>query len=256
MQNAFGSALRDWRSKRRMSQLDLGLAANVSARHISFLETGRARPSQPMVKLLSEQLDLPHSARNAFLNAAGFAPAYRRRALSEKEMAPVHAAVDWMLTRHEPFPAFAIDKHWRITDTNRPAAAMLQAAGIGTGDSLLDAMLEGGGLPALIENWPETARHILARLQTESSHLGGDAVLDAAIKGLTEQVGSAKDGVTGTLPPVISTRYRQGDTVLAFFSTIAQFGAPEDMTLAELRIEMLFPADEATRQILMAAAGS
>ena len=254
MQNAFGTALRDWRGKRRMSQLDLGLAANVSARHISFLETGRARPSQPMVKLLSEQLDLPHGARNAFLNAAGFAPAYQRRALSEADMAPVRAAVDWMLERHEPFPALAIDKHWHIACANRPAGMMLNAAGLGAGDSLLDAMIEDDGLPSQIENWEETAHHIIARLRTENAHLGGDPVLEKAIDALTDRVGPGPAGAAGTMPPVISTRYRAGDRVLSLFSTIAQFGAPEDMTLAELRIEMMFPADEATRQALLAAA--
>ena len=111
VQSSFGTALKEWRGRRRMSQLDLGLAANVSARHISFLETGRSKPSRSMVRLLCDSLEVPHVACNAVLTAAGFAPTYRRRDLEDDDMTQVRAAVEWTLQRHDPFPAMALDKH-------------------------------------------------------------------------------------------------------------------------------------------------
>mgnify|MGYP001829145186 CR=1 FL=1 len=252
MQNSFGEALRLWRGQRRMSQLDLGLTANVSARHISFLETGRARPSQSMAMQLCETLEVPHSARNAFLGAAGFAPAYRRRELNDDDMAHVRAAVDWMLTRHDPFPAFALDKHWRVVKANSSATLLLSGIGLGEGDSLLNAMLDPELMSAALENWQEVAQHMTVRLRTESAHLGGDAVLDKAVEQLTRMTGAGSHGVTGMLPAVIPARYRAGAGTLSFFSTLAQFGTPEDIAVAELKIEMMFPADDATRDALLA----
>lgn len=252
MHNSFGEALRSWRGQRRMSQLDLGLTANVSARHISFLETGRARPSQSMAMQLCETLEVPHSARNAFLGAAGFAPAYRRRELNDDDMAHVRAAVDWTLTRHDPFPAFALDKHWRVVKANASASVLLSGIGLGDGDSLLDAMLDKELMSAALENWQEVLQHMTVRLRTESAHLGGDAVLDKAVEQLTLMTGSGSHGVTGTLPAVIPARYRAGTGTLSFFSTLAQFGTPEDIAVAELKIEMMFPADDATRDALLA----
>lgn len=251
MQNTFGSALKEWRGQRRMSQLALGLTANVSARHISFLETGRSRPSRLMVGLLCDSLDLPHGARNALLTAAGFAPAYQRRDFDGEDMASIRSAVEWTLARHDPYPAFALDRHWRIVTCNRSAGFLLGAVGLDEGDSLLEAMLDPQRLGAVLENWREVARHVTVRLRTESAHFGGDPVLDDAIERLNVQLGDRIDVVDAPLPAVIPARYRAGDSVLSLFSTIAQFGTAEDVALAELRIELLFPADEPTRQALM-----
>ncbi len=255
MQNSFGTVLKDWRSQRRLSQLDLGLCANVSARHISFLETGRAAPSRSMVMNLCETLEIPRSARNTVLSAAGFSPAYRRRDLDEEDMAHVRAAVEWMLERHDPFPAMALDRHWTITRTNRSAGVLLGAAGLGAGDSLLDAMTDVSRMAAVLDNWPEVALHTITRLRTESTHLGGDPVLDAAADALTREAGPALPETAGVLPSVIPARYRANGVVLSLFSTLAQFGSAEDIALAELKIEMMFPADETTRAVLMSMAG-
>ncbi len=254
MQNTFGSALRQWRAQRRMSQLDLGLTANVSARHISFLETGRSRPSREMILQLGETLEIPRNARNAMLNAAGFATVYRARPLDSVEMAPVREAVEWTISRHEPYPALVLDRHWVLLMANRPAQAMAAAFGIAPGDSLLDAMADPSVARDLFENWPEVARHTLARLRTESAHLGGDPVLDAAADRLAADPDIGAHDQSGMLAPFIPARYRAGGAVLSFMSTIAQFGTAEDIALADLRIEMLFPADEATRHMLLAAA--
>ncbi|MDX1507795.1 MAG: helix-turn-helix transcriptional regulator [Woeseiaceae bacterium] len=255
MSEAFGALLRSWRGQRRMSQLELGLAANVSARHISFLETGRARPSKSMVLILSETLRVPRAIRNTLLNAAGFAKAYKSRDLGEDEMAYVRAAMDWTLERHSPFPAIAFDRHWRLVRSNGTAAALLEPMNLGEGDSLLDAFAEGGGIANAIVNWEEVARHMIARLRTESAHLGGDAVLEAGADRLAEQLGREKSEYTGTMPAVVAAKYNAGGMTLSFFSTISQFGSAEDIALADLKIELMFPADDFTREALVSQFG-
>lgn len=250
MDNAFGTHLRTWRDRRHMSQLELGLTANVSARHISFLETGRAKPSQPMVMMLGDVLDVPRASRNALLNAAGFAPAYERRDWSDDDMAAVRDAVDWTMRRHDPYPAFVLDRHWRLIKTNRSAGAMLVGLDVGEGDSLLDLMTNVEMTKALFENWHEVMHHMLTRLRTESLHLGGDDVLDAAAEKLSLALGTQPSTPMGTLAAMIPARYRAGDETLSLFSTIAQFGTAEDIALADMKIEMLFPADDTSRALL------
>ncbi len=254
METGFGPALKDWRNRRRMSQLNLSGVANVSARHIAFLETGRARPSRMMVLQLSEALEVPRGERNALLKAAGFASAYRARGLDDTEMAGIRAAVEWTLQRHAPYPALALDRHWRIVSLNGPGAALVGFVGLKQGDSLIDAFLADGPLWQAIENKTETALHLAARLRTESTHLGGDAILDEAARRIASRVKpGAWDGV-GALPPVVPTRIVAAGMRLSLFSTIAQFSTAEDVALADLRIELFFPADEATRQTFEAMA--
>ena len=256
MDNAFGTKLRTWRDRRHMSQLELGLTANVSARHISFLETGRAKPSRPMVMMLGDVLGVPRASRNALLNAAGFAPAYQRRDWSDEDMASVRDAVDWTMKRHDPYPAFALDRHWRLIKTNRSASAMLGSLNIGEGDSLLDLMTNIEVTKALFENWHEVMRHMLTRLRTESLYLGGDEVLNAAAEKLASALGTQASTPMGTLAAMIPAHYRAGDATLSLFSTIAQFGTAEDIALADMKIEMLFPADDESRTMLLTMFGS
>ena len=252
MPEAFGQLLRNWRGQRRMSQLDLGLAANVSARHISFLETGRARPSQSMVLQLSESLDVPRAVRNVFLTAAGFAQAYKARDLEQEEMAFVRQAMDWTLGQHDPYPAVAFDRHWHLLRMNRCATALLEAMNLNIGDSLLDAFVAGGPFADALENRDEVARHMVSRLRTESSHLGGDKILDEAADHLAASLGDAESPGTSSMPAIIPARYRSKGVVLSFFSTIAQFGSTEDIALADVKIELMFPADNFTREALIA----
>ena len=256
MENAFGTLLKSWRGRRHWSQLDLGLTANVSARHISFLETGRAKPSRSMVLMLGEVLDVPRASRNALLNAAGFSPAYQRRDWSDDEMASVRDAVDWTMQRHDPYPAFVVDRHWVLVKANRSASALLGGLEIGEGSSLLDALTNVEVTKALFENWHEVTQHMLARLRTESLHLGGDEVLDATVEKLASALGAEMTTPAGSLAAVIPARYRANGMTLSLFSTIAQFGTAEDIALADLKIEMLFPADAATREVLLAMFGS
>lgn len=252
MPEHFGTLLKTWRGQRRLSQLDLGLAANVSARHISFLETGRARPSKSMVLALAETLEVPRANRNVLLQAAGFARAYVQRDLAAEEMAYVRQAIDWMLERHNPYPGIALDKHWNLLQANACAAGLMQPMGLGPGDSLLDAMLDGPFAEAL-ENREEILRHMLARLRTEISHLGGDAVLEAAADRIAAHLPAEISHTTTPMPAVLAARYRVNGMTLAFFSTISAFGSTEDIALADVRIELMFPADEATRAVLAGA---
>lgn len=250
MPEAFGDMLKAWRGQRRMSQMELGMAANVSPRHVSFLETGRARPSRAMVLQLSESLDVPRATRNTLLNAAGFAPAYAARNLDAADMACVREAMDWTLERHNPYPAIAFDRHWRLLRLNACAVALLEPLQLGVGDSLLDAFLGDGPFVDAVENREEILRHLVSRLRTESAHFGGDAVLDRAADAFAEELGDENPDAVAPMPAVIPARYRANGQLLSFFSIISQFGATEDIALADVRIELMFPADETTRAAL------
>jgi transcriptional regulator with XRE-family HTH domain len=253
--STFGTVLKEWRQQRRMSQLDLSNRAEVSARHISFLESGRSKPSRVMAVHLAEALDIPRGERNRLLTAAGFAPMWQARDLADDEMIPVNEAISWTLQRHDPFPAVVLDRHWKVVRQNDSSAAVLGALGLtGEVDFLEEMTADEGRMRVLIDNWPMAGRFLLARLRTESAAVGGDPVLDAAIEHMAADPELAADG--GPLPPVVNLDLRLGDVCLSFFSTIAQFGTAEDLALAELRIELFFPADEPTRKFLVATGPS
>lgn len=254
MAAAFGGALKKWRQVRRLSQMELALSAGVSPRHLSFLETGRAQPSRGMVLRLSDELQVPAAARNQLLTAAGLAPAYVQRPLEDEELAPLWQAAEQMLAGHEPFPAMVLGRHWQLLRLNLAAAMMLDATGLKPGDSLIKALLENAALRAALDNLEDVERHSLARLRTELAHFGADPVLEQAIEQLQRNV-TAAALCEGVLPAVIPARYRLGRQVLSFFSTITQFGGTGDLAMTELRIEMLFPADEGTRTAMQMMAG-
>lgn len=245
MPQDFGAVLKDWRNRRRISQLELGLSANVSSRHISFLETGRSRPSRGMVLRLCDELDVPRADRNRMLTSAGLAPVYAGRTPDDTDLAPIRAALRWTMARHDPYPAIALDRHWHLSDMNRAATQVFGAVGLVPGDSMIAALAGNAALRAATENLGEVMHHAIARLRTENAHLGGDPVLDSAIRALQATAPPAPDQ-NGPLPAVIPARYRFGGAVLSLFSTIAQFGTVEDLALSELRIELFYPADEAT----------
>lgn len=248
--DSFGTHLKHWRQTRNQSQLDLALCANVSARHISFLETGRAAPSRPMILTLSNALDIPRPARNALLNAAGFAPAYKKTPLTSESMAPVSEAITWTIERHSPYPAIVIDQFWNLVDANPSAQMMLTFFGVSKGDSLLAAMLADEFGAELFENWAEVGSFMARRLRTESAHAGGIAELDKYAAALEADPEIASYVPPTPLPPIIPAKYKVGPAVLSFFTTLAQFGSAEDIALAELRIELMFPADAATKSWL------
>ncbi|WP_026352527.1 helix-turn-helix domain-containing protein [Yoonia vestfoldensis] len=243
--DSFARTLKNWRQTRRMSQLDLALTAEVSSRHISFLETGRARPSRAMIARLGDALQMPLAPRNTMLLQAGFAPLYPARPWDDAAMAPVRTAVAHTLQRHAPFPGIAIDQLWRIVQMNAPAARLFGGLGLVTGDSLLDAMT-GAHLPQAIANWPDVAHHAAQRLRLESLAQGGVPELDRAAACLGRVQGQSAE----VQEPFVPMKIMLGDLCLSLFATIAQFGTAADLTLHDLRIELYFPADDATRKLL------
>jgi len=265
---AVGSLLRRWRTARRLSQLDLSLEAEVSARHVSFIETGRAKPSREMVLLLASVLDVPLRERNELLQAAGFAPAYRETGLDDPAMAEMREAVRLILRQHEPCPALALDRHWNLVMANGPYARFLRRLLGGAvpevppyevlAEPRLNTMLplfDPAGVRAHIGNWEEVARTLLRRLRREAA-LEGDRRTAEILERLTAFPGVKEllrepDGL-GPQALVIPVELRFGGAHLRFFSTITTLGAPQDITLAELRIEAMHPADAETDAALRA----
>ena len=252
MSVSFGTVLKDWRLQRRVSQLDLALSADVSSRHISFLETGRSQPSRSMVMRLCDELDVPRQARNLLMSSAGLAPAYASRALSEDDMAPAKQAVVWMLERHAPFPALAMDRHWNVTELNSTAQQLLLGMDVCVGDSLLNALTQNEKIREAIVNLDEVVAHTIVRLRTESAHFGGDPILEEAIAKLQHHEGTSAYDSVGLMPAFVPARYKLNGQEFSFFSTFTVFGSAEDITLSEMKIEMMFPADEQTREFLKA----
>ena len=248
----FGPTLRDWRKTRRMSQLDLGLSANVSARHISFLETGRARPSREMVLHLAAALDVPRPARNSMLTHAGFAAPYRARDAADADLAEIHNAIRWTIERHSPYPAMVLDRDWHLVDANPVAMMLLSGLGIARGTSVLAPLKDPARAAEIFENWGEVGRLTALRLRAESAHAGGIAELDAFATLIEADPAVTATPIPAVQPAVIPAIYRAGPLRLSLFSTIAQFGTVEDIALSDIRIELMFPADAATRAWLEA----
>jgi len=240
----FPDMLRHWRSQRRFSQLDLALEANVSARHISFLETGRSRPSREMVVHLGDTLAIPFEVRNQMLASAGFAAKYQDRDWDDAAMAPIKKAIDWTLERHAPYPGIALDRLWVIQNLNAPARTLFGAMGLGVGSSMLE-MIQDPLIQASVENWPEVAHHTALRLRSESTAQGGVPRLEAAANAIAQDAIPSEESA-----PAVPTVFRLGDQRLSLFGTIAQFGTTADQTLEDLKIELFFPADEAAEVLL------
>jgi len=252
-----GALLREWRRRRRLSQMDLALDAGVSTRHLSFLETGRARPSAPMIARLAERLDIPLRDRNRILLAAGFAPAYGQRGLDEPDMEPVRVVIDRLLAAHEPFPALVVDRHWGLVAGNAPLGLLTAGAAAHLLEepvNVLRLALHPEGLAPRIANLSEWRAHLLDRLARQAAMSA-----DPALAALHEELGAYPGGDPGQTHDLtagdIATplRLRADGGELAFLSTITTFGTAADVTLAELSIEAFFPADEHTAAALRAA---
>jgi transcriptional regulator with XRE-family HTH domain len=250
-----GTLLKDWRQRRRMSQLDLALEAGVSARHLSFLETGRSNPSREMVLRLAEELDVPLRERNRMLLAAGYAPAYDERPLEAPELAPVRRAVAQVLTGIEPFPAAVIDRWWNLVASNRQLGVFLEGVApelLEPPANVLRVSLHPDGMAPRIANLAEWREHLLSRLRREIATTG-----DPRLAELLDEVSGypAPAGAPPDVPPrgaiAVPLRLRAGGGELAFISTVATFGTAVDVTVAELSIEAFFPVDAATATALI-----
>ena len=247
-----GKLLREWRAARRLSQLTLALEAGMSARHLSFVETGKAQPSRDIVVRLADVLEMPLRERNALLLAAGYAPHYRETALTTPEMTPVRKAIEFILHQQEPYPAFVMNRYWDGLLVNRAAERIFNRLKEGgpKHSNIVRQIFDPEDMRPLLANWEEIAADVVRHLHDEIAAAPSDTrareLLDEALSypGVPQQW---RNRAPGTGPaPLLTTVFRRGDLELRFFSAITTFGTPGDVTLEELRIECVFPADEKT----------
>jgi transcriptional regulator with XRE-family HTH domain len=252
--STFGDYLRGWRQRRRLSQLDLAVDAEISARHLSFVETGRAAPSRDMVLRLAERLDVPLRERNVLLVAAGFAPAFPDRSLDDPALAAARQAMDTILKAHEPYPALAVDRHWNLVSANRMVAPLLG----GVAPSLLAPPLNvmrlsfhPEGLASRTANLAEWCAHLLERLHRQCETTADPVLIALHDELKTYPVPARKTPhLVGAESLAVPFQMRMGDDVLSFISTTMVFGTPLDVTLSELALETFFPADDRTTAVL------
>lgn len=247
---AVGVLLRQWRERRRLSQLDLALETGVSTRHLSFVETGRSRPSREMVLRLADQLDVPLRERNPMLLSAGYAPAYPMRTLDDEEMTPVRDALDVILSGYQPYPALAVDRGWNLVVANSSVAVLTRGADadlLAPPVNVLRLSLHPRGLAPAILNLAQWRGHILHRLAHEAA-VTADNDLAALHRELLDYPGGTEHTQGNAL--AVPLRLRLGEHDLALLSTVTTFGTAVDITLAELSIEAFLPADQTTAETL------
>jgi transcriptional regulator with XRE-family HTH domain len=247
-----GPLLRAWRQRRRLSQLELALDAGVSARHVSFVETGRSRPSPEMVLHLAEQLEVPLRERNELLLAAGYAPAYRRRELDDPELAPVRDALQVVLDGHGAWPAAVVDRSWNMVAANGGLGLLVEGVAPELMEppvNLLRVGLHPEGTAPRILNLAEWRAHLLDRLRRQVERIGAPE-LHALYDELSGYPGGDESAVGPPNDVFVPMQIRTSEGELSFFSTVATFGAAVDITVSELGIESFFPADAATREAM------
>jgi transcriptional regulator with XRE-family HTH domain len=263
----FGAALRYWRGKRGISQLRLAADSGISQRHLSFLETGRAQPGRDLILKLGLVLDIPLRQRNAMLLAAGFAPAYRERSLSDPELGAVMQALDFMLAQQAPYPALVVDRLWNLVMANEPAAKMMRLflgmpahAPIPRDGSVnvLRLILDPNGLRPSLVNWEDVCTDLLQWVQREAMGDGPGSEATALLDELMALPGIAAAASQPNLErralPFLPVTLRKGEVELNLFTTITTLGTPHDVTVHELRLESFFPADDGSRRWFQAQA--
>ncbi len=256
---SFGGILREWRRARGASQLELSLLCGLSQKHLSFLESGRSRPSRGMVLHLASALGVPLRQQNAMLLAAGFAPVYKERSLQSPEMRPIDRAFDYVLQQQEPFPAIVVDRAYNIVRVNGAMTMLLSFLTDGTGlptdgpINTAELVLRPDRLRPFVENWEEVSIWLLRHLRSEAMLEGtrertSTELLQRlwALPGVAELERAARND--HELPPTVVSRLRKGETRLALFSVNASLGTPLDVTLQTLHLELFFAADEATER--------
>jgi transcriptional regulator with XRE-family HTH domain len=251
----FGALLKHWRTTRRLSQLQLATEAGISARHLSFLETGRAQPSREMVQLLSGMLDVPLAERNAFLVGAGYAPVYGERSLGAPELAPVRRALEFTLRQQEPYPALVFDGYHDVVMRNEASRRIFEVfrGPVPEHQTIngLRTIFDPAGLRPFVANWDEMAECMMQTLQREIADTGSDVLIRLrdellAFPGVPSRFATLC--ATTVEPPIIKLQLRKGDLSLAFFSAVSFLGRARDITLQDLKIECFFPADTVTEQ--------
>lgn len=261
MSQPVGTMLRDWRRQRRRSQMELSLDVGVSTRHLSFVETGRSRPSPELVLALADRLEVPLRERNRMLLAAGYAPRYSHRPLEDPSMAPVRESLQRLLDLHEPFPGVAIDRQWNVVLANQAARTLLAsvpAAVLAPCPNVFRVCLHPEGLAPRTENWAEWSAYLLGQIR-RTVELTGDAELAELEREVLAYPDVAAGAGSGAAPAdepqvLVPLRLRtgegEGSAVLSLFTTLTTFGTPRDITVEELCVELFFPADDATRAAL------
>ena len=252
----FGRLVRAWREQRHLSQLGLALEAEISQKHLSFIETGRAAPSRDMVARLAEHLDVPLRERNILLVAAGFAPVFHERSLDDPALARASAAVARILKAHEPYPALTVDRHWTMLAANAAVPPMLAGVDpvlLRPPVNVLRVSLHPRGLAPLIVNLGEWRAHLLERLRRQA-RMVPDPVTDALLRELQGYPGAPGKALAQPDDIAVALRLRTHAGVLSFISTITVFGTPTEITLSELSLEAFYPADDATAAALRAPA--
>ena len=251
-----GALIREWRQRRRLSQLDLACEADISTRHLSYVENGRASPSREMLMHLAERLEVPLRERNRLLTAAGFAPVYRERALQDPALAAARAAVELVLRAHEPYPALAIDRHWNMLAHNRTVpvllAANVDADLLKPPVNVLRLSLHPRGLGQRIVNLAQWREHLFLRLKHQI-----DASADPVLEDLLQELQAlpfdpsrSQGGPIDATGVAVPLQFDTEHGVLSFIGTTTVFGTPVDITLSELALETFFPADSRTAQVL------
>jgi transcriptional regulator with XRE-family HTH domain len=256
-QQSFASSLRRWRRHRGLSQLDLAGRTNISQRHLSFLELGRASPSRDMVMRLAATLDVPLRQHNALLMAAGFAPVWRQTNLAAPELGEISRALDYMLAQQEPFPAVAVDRHWNLLRSNAGAVRLIEFL-VGplapdTPVNMADALVAPDVLRPHLVNWAEVVRYFIRSVEADATADGTPETAALHQRLLAYQgVGAAVDAPPSepATAPVLAMHFRKDNIDLRLFTTIATLGTPQDITLQELRVECFFPMDDATASLL------
>jgi transcriptional regulator with XRE-family HTH domain len=246
--------LKHWRQHRGLSQLELALRAQVSQRHVSFIETGRSRPRQEVVLKMAEALEIPLRERNAILEFAGLAPNYPEMPMSSAAIAPFREAVRRMLTAHEPYPAYVINRWWEVVDANSAGQRLFPDLSSGA-VNVVDAIFAPGGIREMLDNFPAAGWTFLVRLRREVEESAGDERL----RGLLERAElHMRDVPRPAAEPsgdfVVCPNLRVGDRVIRTISMMARFGTAREITLDELRVEMIYPADDVAEAFFRASA--
>ena len=259
--HSVGDLLRDWRQRRRLSQLALANQAGISSRHLSFIETGRSQPSREMVLHLAEELAIPIRERNVLLVAAGYAPVFTQRSLDDPALAAARSAIELVLEAQKPYPAFAIDRHWVIVASNGALPEMFAGVLPELLEPPINALrlsLHPQGLAPRVVNFHEWRAHLLA-VTRQRVDLTGDQVLAALLREVSSYPVAASKTMT-RVPDndpafVMPFKIVTPAGLLSFFSTTTVFGTPVDVTLSELALELFFPADAETAEIVHRLAG-
>lgn len=256
--SSVGPLVREWRTRRNRSQLDVALDVGVSTRHLSFVETGRSRPSPELLLLIADRLEVPLRERNALLLAAGYAPRYPQTALDEPAMTRARAALQRMLDAHDPYPGVIVDRQWNVVLANRGAAAMIDALPAALTQPTVNvyrACLHPDGLAAITVNFPAWATTLLGQLR-RSLLLSADPALDALLTEVCAYPNVAplldRPAATGDEPELLVPIVLEPapGRRLSMFTTLTSFGTPGDVTLDELAVELFYPADDATEAAL------